>query len=265
MGLQSAIYEGSIRHRRFSGVAREFSYRIFMVYLDLAEVNQAMSIHPLWSTRPRSPVRFRRADYMGPAHLPLDRCVRDMVEQQTGERPQGPIRMLSNLRFFGVVENPVTFYYCFAPDGRELETVVAEVTNTPWGDRHSYVIDGRFAGGSRVSSRLDKALHVSPLMDMDKTYELSFGRPGETIPVHIESGSDGLTAFDATLKLSRTEMTRSSLTRVLTTYPPMSLRVLSGIYRQAAITWLRGARFHPRPSPDGVVPPGDTAAEPSVA
>ena len=197
--LESAIYEGSIRHRRFAAVNREFSYRIFMVYLDLSEVDEVMSIHPLWSTRPRSPARFRRTDYMAPSFLPLDRCVRDTVEQQTGERPQGPIRILTNLRYFGAVQNPVTFYYCFAPDGRELHTVVAEVTNTPWGDRHAYVIDGRFAGGSRVSSRLDKALHVSPLMDMEKTYELSFARPGETLPVHIESSKHGVKAFDATL------------------------------------------------------------------
>jgi len=265
MGLESAIYEGSVRHRRFGAVSREFSYRIFMLYLDLSEVQRVMSLHPLWSTRRRAPARFRRADYMGPAHLPLDQCVRDTVEDRTGERPRGPVRMLSNLRYFGVVENPVTFYYCFAPDGRELESVVAEVTNTPWRDRHAYVIDGRFAGGSTVSSRLDKVLHVSPLMDMDKTYELSFGRPAGTIPVHIESSKDGVTAFDATLKLSRTEMTRSSLTRILSTYPPMSMRVLSGIYRQATVTWLRGARFHSRPAPDGLVLPRETVPEASAA
>ncbi len=120
VGLESAIYEGSVRHRRFGAVNRQFSYRVFMIYLDLSEVDEAMSIHPLWSTRPRSPARFRRADYLGPVHLPLDRCVRDRVEAETGERPQGPIRMLTNLRYFGVVENPVTFYYCFAPDGHEL-------------------------------------------------------------------------------------------------------------------------------------------------
>jgi DUF1365 family protein len=252
--LESAIYEGSVRHRRFGPVSREFSYRIFMVYLDLDEVGEAMAIHPLWSTRPRSPVRFHRADYLGPAVLPLDVCVRDTVERQTGTRPMGPVRMLTNLRYLGVIENPVTFYFCFEPDGISLRAVVAEVTNTPWGDRHAYVIDGRFAGGARVCSRLDKALHVSPLMGMEYTYELSFGRPGETIPVHIKSEKDGATAFDATLRVSRTEMTPRSMTRILAAYPPMSLRVKSGIYRQAALTWLAGAKFHPRP-PAGLRPP----------
>ncbi len=250
MGLNSAIYEGQVRHRRFGEVEREFSYRVFMVYLDLAEVNEVMSIHPMWSTRPRSPASFRRADYLGPADRPLDACVRDGVEARTGVRPRGPIRMLSNLRQFGLLENPVSFYYCFDRSGERLEAVLAEVTNTPWGDRHSYVIDGVERDGSLVSSRLDKAMHVSPLMDMDHTYELTFGLPGATLPVHIDSEKDGEKAFDATLSLSRTEIDRSSLGRVLLSYPPMSYRVLTGIYTQAALTWLGGARFHGRP-PDG--------------
>ena len=148
MGLNSAIYEGSVRHRRFGSVRREFSYRIFMVYLDLEEVPEVMSIHPLWSTGARAPVSFRRADYLGPADRPLDECVREAVAARTGRRPSGPIRMLTNLRHFGLTENPVTFYYCFEPGGERLQSVLAEVTNTPWGDRHSYVIDGVGQGRS---------------------------------------------------------------------------------------------------------------------
>ncbi len=247
MGLSSAIYEGEVRHRRFSEVEREFTYRVFMVYLDLAEINQVMSIHPLWSTRPRSAASFRRHDYLGPSSEPLDACVRDRVAARTGSRPGGPIRMLTGLRYFGLLENPVSFYYCFDRSGKRLEAVLAEVTNTPWGDRHSYVVDGVGRGGSFVSSRLEKAMHVSPLMDMDHSYELNFGLPGDSLPVHIESEKAGQKAFDATLRLSRTEINRRSLSRVLLTYPPMSYRVLAGIHTQAAVTWLRGARFHGRP------------------
>ncbi|MEX1219596.1 MAG: DUF1365 domain-containing protein, partial [Solirubrobacterales bacterium] len=228
------------------------------VYLDLNEIPEVMSLHPLWSTRPRSPVGFRRSDYLAPSDRPLDGSVRDQVQRQTGSRPAGPIRMLTNLRCLGLIENPVTFYYCFAPGGEKLEAVLAEVTNTPWGDRHSYVLDGVERDGAVVSSRREKAMHVSPLMDMDHVYALRFGVPGATLPVHIASSKDGEAAFDATLRLSRTEITRSAISRTLVAYPPMSWRVLSGIYRQAAITWLRGAPFHPRPgSRDrSDVPPG---------
>jgi uncharacterized protein len=259
MGLNSAIYEGTVRHRRFVEVEREFTYRIFMLYLDLSEVGEVMSLHPLWSTRPRTPVGFRRSDYLGSSDRPLDECVRDLVRERTGKRPGGPVRMLTSLRYFGLLENPATFYYCFAPDGRGLETVVAEVTNTPWGDRHAYVIGGGNSG-KMVSARLEKAMHVSPLMPIDQTYELRFAVPGPTLPVHIASEREGKPALDATLSLARTEFARRSMSRVLATYPPMSYRATWGIYRQAVISWARGARFHPR-----TVPGGEAAAESAAA
>ena len=262
MGLSSAIYQGTVRHRRFGAISREFSYRIYMVYLDLEEIPEVMSVHPLWSTRPRSPVRFRRSDYLAPVDRPLDESVRDEVARQTGSRPTGPIRMLTNLRHFGLTENPVTFYYCFVPGEEKLEAVLAEVTNTPWGDRHSYVLDGVERDGAVVSSRREKAMHVSPLMDMDHTYTLRFGVPGPTLPVHIASSKDGEPAFDATLNLSRTEISRPAISRTRVAYPPMSWRVLSGIYRQAAVTWLQGAPFHPRPRPPvGPTDPGGSSGD----
>ena len=247
--FRSAIYEGKVRHRRFEPIEREFEYRIFMAYLDLDELPRLMKVHPLWSTRRRSPARFRRADYLGPADVPLKQAVVDLVESRTGTRPEGPVRMLTHLRYWGRIENPVTFYYCFNRLGDEVETVVAEVTNTPWGDRHTYVIDGHEHEGI-VSSRTAKAMHVSPLMSMNHEYDLRFGLPGEHLPVHIESSRDGRKFFDATLKMRRTPITKRSLGRLLVTYPPMSLKVTAGIHWQAALTWLRGVKYQPRPVED---------------
>lgn len=252
-GLASAVYEGRIRHRRFEPFEREFGYRIFMLYLDLEEIPEVMAIHPLWSTRPRSPARFRRADYLGPADLPLRDAVGDLVESRTGRRPEGPIRMLTHLRYWGVCENPVSFYYCFDSRGEIVETVVAEVTNVPWGDRHSYVIERGQGDGRPVSTTTPKRLHVSPLMSMDHDYDLRFGEPGATLPVHMSSRREGRTVFDATLRLERTELGRPVLSRLLLKRPPMSLKVRAGIYLQAALTRARGARYHRRP--DGPEPP----------
>jgi DUF1365 family protein len=259
--LESCIYEGHVRHRRLSPVEREFDYRIFMVYLDLEEIPEVMSVHPLWSMRKRSPARFRRADYLGPREQPLRESVLDAVERKTGKRPDGPVRMLTHLRYLGVVENPVTFYYCFDRSGQELRTVLAEVTNTPWGDRHSYVIEPGDGSKRVIAGREKKAMHVSPLMPMDHEYDLRFGAPGATLPVHISSSRKGKTVFDATLNLTRTVITRPALTRLLVTYPPMSLRVIAGIYRQAAATWLRGVKYVPKGSPDPDLP---NDAEPAM-
>lgn len=244
--LNSAIFDGRVRHRRFEPVQREFSYRIFMVYLDLDEIPEAMSIHPLWSTRPRSPASFHRSDYLGPSDRPLKQAVRDLVEARTGARPQGPVRMLTHLRYWGVCFNPVSFYYCFDPEGHKVETVLAEVTNTPWGERHTYLVNTPRSPGV-LAADVGKRLHVSPLMGMDHRYQLIFGEPGLTLPVHMESHREGRLYFDATLNVERKELTRGLLSRLLLTRLPMPAKVLGGIHLEAARTWLSGASYHPHP------------------
>ena len=98
--------------------------------------------------------------------------------EQTGARPQGPIRLLTQLRSFGHCFNPVSFYYCFDAGGERVQAVVAEVTNTPWGERHAYVIETAQPRHVAVlAGELDKALHVSPFMGMDHRYEAR-GRAG---------------------------------------------------------------------------------------
>lgn len=244
--LASAIYDGRIRHRRFGDVEREFNYEIFMVYLDLDELPQVMSLHPLWSTRPRSPASFRRSDYLGRPDRPLRESVLDLVETRTGVRPDGPVRMLTHLRYWGVCFNPVSFYYCFDPAGETAECVVAEVTNIPWGEKHTYLADERDARGV-LGCEVEKELHVSPLMGMDHHYRLRFGDPGRTLSVHMESLREGCLHFDATLSLARRPLTRSNMGRLLLGRVPMPVKVLGGIHLEAARTWLAGAPFNQHP------------------
>ena len=114
---------------------------------------------------------FRRADHLGPAERSLDESVRDLVEARLGWRPGGPIRLLTHLRYFGLVMNPVSFYYCFNACEERVEAVVAEVTNTPWRDRHCYVLDLRDVPLSKMPrARHAKELHVSPFLEMDLEY-----------------------------------------------------------------------------------------------
>lgn len=243
----SAIYEGVVTHRRRAPVEHAFRTPLFLMYLDLAELPELFDGHPLWSARRRAPARFRRADYLGDPSVPLDTAVRDLVEQRLGRRPAGPVRMLAHLRYLGHCFNPVAFYWCFAPDGERVEAVVAEVTNTPWGERHAYVAPA--AGNDRhvLESRHDKALHVSPFMAMGMEYRWRISEPGERIDVAIESLRDGAPLFDARLALRRREITTGALTRVLARHPAMTLRVLAGIYGHALRLRLKGAPWHAHP------------------
>ncbi len=260
----SAVYEGTIRHRRFEPVEHEFSYRLFLMYLDLGELPGVLDPYPLWSARRRALARFRREDFMGDPARPLDECARDAVEAETGSRPTGPVRLLGGLRYLGHSFNPVSFYYCFDSSGERVEAVVADVENIPWGESHPYVLARGVAEGPVLSDELDKSLHVSPLMGMDQTYAFRAGEPGERLSVHIESrpdrGPEGRAdkSFDATLNLRRRELSRPLLTGMLARYPAMSLQVVAKIYAQSLRLKLKGARYFPHPEskkPKGFVSP----------
>ena len=233
----SALYEGHIRHRRFAVRNHEFRYRIAMAYIDLDEL--PMLLDGRLTRRRPGLVRFRRRDYLGDPQTRLDQAVRDKVQQHLGRAPQGPIRLLTHLRTFGHCFNPVSFYYCFAPDGTTLEAIVAEVTNTPWGERHAYVKPA----GERAGE-FDKALHVSPFMAMDQRYTWRAATPGDTLSVHIESHEDGRRAFDATLGLERRPLTRRALAR----HPAATLRMLALIYGHAVALKLKGVPVQPHPA-----------------
>lgn len=243
----SAVYDGWVRHRRFTPVEHEFTYRHAMLLLDLDELPAALEVHPLYSARRRAPARFRREDYMGDPARPLAECVRDLVEERTDARPAGPVRLLTTLRTFGHNFNPVCFYYCFEPDGERVEAVVAQVTNTPWGESHSYVL-ARDGSAAVMRDTMDKVFHVSPFIGMDNRYDWRVTEPDERLLVHIdERDGDGRGVFDATLSLERRELTRGRLTRLLLRFPATSLRVVALIYWNALKLKLKGAPYHRHP------------------
>lgn len=237
----TALYEGWVGHRRLRPVEHEFRYRVFMAYVDLEDVPERIGPSWLWSTRHPALIRFRAADYLGDA----DR-VRALVDERTGTRPRGPVRLLTHLRCLGHLFNPVSFYYCFDPEGENVEAVVAEVTNTPWGERHAYVLATR-AGDGTVRERVDKVFHVSPFMAMDHEYELSLTAPGERLGVDIVSRRDGEVHFDATLQLERHALDAAGLRRVLRRQPAPTLAVVARIYANAVRLKLKGAPYFPHP------------------
>lgn len=242
----SALYEGWVRHRRVDPVEHSFKYRMFMTYLDLDELPEVLDPLRGWSARRPALARLKRSDHIGLPELPLDQVVRDQVAAQSGERPGGPVRMLTNLRYFGHCFNPVTFFFCFDERVERVEAVLAQVNNTPWGESHSYVIENSCE--SRViKGSIRKDFHVSPLMGMDHVYEWSTTVPGDDVQVHIESRKDGRRAFDATLSLERLELDPANARRMLARYPAMTAQVVAKIYWQTLRLRLKGAPYHPHP------------------
>jgi DUF1365 family protein len=230
-------------------VLHRFSYRMFMMYLDLDELPELFSKRWLWSTTRPALARFRRQDHLGAPDESLADSIRKLVEQETGKRPEGPIRLLTNLSYFGYCFNPVSFYYCFATDGETLQTIVAEVNNTPWGERDTYVLPDSMDVGQRGVKRFrpEKKMHVSPFMSMDVGYDWCFTDPGDRLSVYMANSSGGKRMFDASINLTRTDISGRALASVLTRFPFMTVKIIAGIYWQAFRLWLKRCPLYAHP------------------
>ena len=245
--MKSRLYEGLLRHRRLTPRQHEFQYRVFMPYLCLEELPELFQDKPFWSADGRAPAEFRRSDFLGNPEQPLSSEVRRRISEETGEVHSGPIYLLANLRYFGHVMNPIACYYCFNEDETRLEYVVAEVNNTPWDERHSYVLRG--PGEEKwLKTAFDKSFHVSPFNPMAMRYDWRSNTPDRRLILHMENSVDTGKVFDATLAMTAQPMTAANLNRNLAKYPLMTVKVALAIYWQALRLYLKGVPVYTHPS-----------------
>ena len=247
--MESCIYRGKVKHIRYRPARNAFTYSLFMLCLDLTELDEVFRGRWLWSVGCPNLAWLKREDHFGDPKLTIADAVRNLVEEKTGRRPEGPIRMLAHLRYFGHCFNPATFYYCYDRSGRKLETIIVEIHNTPWGEVFCYVLDEKMNLGSREERQFapKKVFHVSPFIDMDVDYRWNFNEPGEVLRVHMENTQAGELLFAADLELVREEINGLSLARMLTGYPPMTIKVVTAIYWQALRLKLKGVPFYSHP------------------
>ena len=240
------LYTGTLLHARYTPQTHQFRYKVFMPFMELESLQEATAHLPFWSTKRWAPARFVRRDFLGNENIALSEAVRQRIYKETGDQQRGPIYLLANWRYFGYQNNPIAVYYCYDPAGDHLEYVVAEVTNTPWGERYSYVLKAP-AEDAPLATEFDKALHVSPFNPMDMTYRWYSNAPGDDLQIQIALFENGERIFDAVLSLTGKPMTASSARRAILSYPFMTLKVLAGIYWEALRLFLKGVSLHSHP------------------
>jgi DUF1365 family protein len=251
--MHSGLYEGRVRHRRMTPVNHEFTYRLWLAWLDLDEIEEVFRGRLLWSTSRLALLRYKRKDHLGDPGIPLDEAVRDLVFQKLGRRPDGPVRLLTQLRYAGFLMNPVCFYYCYKMDGVTIDAIVAEVNNTPWNEQHCYVLDPNAPISGDLSEKMGahltgvKEFHVSPFMGMDQEYHWTLHQPGESLSLKLANHEHGQQIFDADLNLTRRELTTFRMAWMAVRYPFQSMRVFASIYWQALKLWWKKCPPYPHP------------------
>jgi uncharacterized protein len=245
--MDSCLYIGSVRHRRHAPRRNAFRYRLMYAFLNLDQIDTVFAGRWFWSATRWAPIRFRRSDYLGAPNEPLKTAVLDVIEAQLGRRPTGPIHLLTHLRHFGYCFNPVSFYYAY--DAGQLDSIVAEITNTPWGERHRYVLDVAHAprDGRVALFEFEKVFHVSPFLPMNLRYQWRFSEPAATLHVHMQDLAESNVIFDATLTLQRRPISRTNLARALLAFPFMSAKVILLIHWQALRLFLKRTPFYNHP------------------
>ncbi len=242
--MKSCIYSGLVKHSRFIPNQHTFSYRLFMMYLDLDELPTLFQRFWLWSHKRSNIAWFDRTQHTGHKTCDLDISIRQLVDQETGIYPTGPIRLLTHLKYFGYGFNPVSFYYCFDDDGIRLNTIVAEINNTPWNEQFCYVLPIR---DTSQHFAFDKKFHVSPFNSMKQQYDWRLSSPEEYLTVDMNVYQDNLLHFYAGINLQRQEINSASLARVLIQFPLMTVKIIVSIYYQALKLWLKRTPFHKHP------------------
>jgi DUF1365 family protein len=225
-----------------------------MVYLDLDELPDLLKGSRLLSTHRFTPASFCRSDHAGEPADGLKETILELVRQETGICLNGPVRLLTQLRYWGYYFSPLNLYFCYNGGNDSPEVIVAEVNNTPWGEQHCYVL----WSGNRVKQtragvnetqyfRHGKSFHVSPFMGMDAEYHWRVAAPDRRLGIHLQSRRGGKPFFDATMQLRRTPFSDKALAASLIRYPFMTMKIIAAIYFEALKLWLKQAPYFPHP------------------
>jgi len=240
MNLNSGIFCGQVVHRRFEPVLHKFKYKMSMFGIDIDEINHISQKFALFGTSKFSPVKFNQKDYIVNEPGDLKERIASKVKSLGGKWDGTKVLMLIQCRCLGIYFSPVNFFYCYNKDG-SCELMLAEVSNTPWNERHYYLIDVLNPDMTK------KTFHVSPFMQLNMKYKWRVSEPLEKVNISIANHFEETEAavFDAHLTLRKTPLTSLNLIKSWISLPLMVFKIVTLIYWQALKLFIKRVPFVP--------------------
>ncbi len=246
--MTSAIYVGDIKHRRFAVKNHQFKYPLYMMWVDLHNPQQLDSVHSQLGTTGFKALKFNQRDYLinaspdSPNNL-AQRAERSLIQRAHGKLAElgisevfSHVYLLGQLRCLGIYFSPVNFYF-FGHSDSQFNYMIAEVSNTPWNERHYYLVP------LQHKVNFNKAFSVSPFMDLNMDYHWHVKHTADTTLIHIANKRDGELLFDATLRLKRRVLNKQHITALLKRFPAMTWSIFKGIYYQALKLFIKRVPF----------------------
>lgn len=243
---QSYFYEGNVMHSRLEPKKHSFTYQFFWTAISLDEIKEVFSKHILWSMDSWNVCSFRRKDHLGDSKMPLEQCVKDLVENKTGYRPMGSVQLITHMGYLGFRFNPVSFYV-LRNELKKIEFIVAEINNTPWGEQFCYVIDARTQSEDSIKAEMRKEFHISPFFSMNIDYQWNFSFIENQLKIQMENWENGKKVFYVSVQVEQRELNKRNMTKFLFKYPFMTAQVIWGIYWQALRLWLKKIPVYTHP------------------
>ena len=246
MNTGSALYVGSVMHRRFAPRLHRFRYRAFWLLLDLSELGVLSRRLRFFSHNRFNLLSLRDADHGDGSATPLLLQVKNHLSRAGIDIEGGSVRLLCMPRMLGYCFNPLSVYFCSTQDGR-LVAILYEVHNT-FAERHSYLIPAGEMTGT-IHQRCEKVFYVSPFLDMRLDYEFFLRRPGDQIALAIRVCRASRPVMTACLSGTRRSLSDSALLRAFVTIPAVTLKVTLAIGWEALRLRLKGVRLYDHPAP----------------
>ena len=246
--FENLIFTGVVRHRRFTPKKHLFFYKLFMFCFDIGDLPNSFKDIKQVSIERFNWFSFHRKNYLSHPEIPLDEYARQLIVAKFNTYPKGKIYLLTHLSCLGYCFNPISLYFIFDETNQQLDYLILEVTNTPWGEKHNYVLERSGKPTKEVYHyRFQKELHVSPFMAMNYEYQFNLKLNKQKITVHMENRIDGKKDFDATLMLTASAQNATPITKGFRHYPLITYKVAAAIYWQALKLWMKGVPFHSHP------------------